>query len=61
MQSVLRARACGWTCQNSQQRTDALASWQHHYNSCRPHPGIDGFAPMFRLHASRSSLLTLHS
>ncbi len=61
IQSALREWAYGWTYQNSQQRTQALASWQHHYNWHRPHAGIGGAAPMSRLPASRNKVLTLHS
>jgi transposase InsO family protein len=61
IQSALREWAYGWTYQNSQQRTDALARWQHHYNWHRPHAGIGGLAPMSRLPASRNNLLTLHN
>ncbi|MBG4717107.1 transposase, partial [Pseudomonas aeruginosa] len=42
-------------------RTDALASWQHHYNWHRPHSGIGGIAPMSSLNSSRNNLLTLHT
>ncbi|OPD84332.1 integrase core domain-containing protein, partial [Pseudomonas aeruginosa] len=60
IQSALREWAYGWTYQNSAHRTDALASWQHHYNWHRPHSGIGGIAPMSRLNSSRNNLLTLH-
>jgi len=49
IQSALREWAYGWTYQNSAHRTDALASWQHHYNWHRPHAGIGGQVPMSRL------------
>ncbi|HEY9224149.1 MAG TPA: IS481 family transposase, partial [Variovorax sp.] len=52
IQSALREWAYGWTYQNSAHRTDALASWQHHYNWHRPHSGIGGLAPMSRLNSS---------
>jgi len=61
IQSALREWAYGWIYQNSAHRTDALASWQHHYNCHRPHSGIGGIAPMSRLKSSRNNLLTLHS
>ena len=61
IQSALREWAYGWTYQNSAHRTDALASWQHHYNWHRPHSGIGGIAPMSRLSPSRNNLLTLHN
>ncbi|VTU46196.1 putative transposase OrfB (plasmid) [Variovorax sp. PBL-E5] len=61
IQSALREWAYGWTYLNSAHRTDALASWQHHYNWHRPHSGIAGLVPMSRLNSSRNNLLTLHS
>jgi transposase InsO family protein len=61
IQSALREWAYGWTYQNSPQRTQALASWQHHYNWHRPHAGIGGLAPMSRLPASSNNVLTLHN
>ena len=60
IQSALREWAYGWTYQNSDQRTRALASWQHHYNWHRPHSGIGGAFPMSRLNRSRNNLLTVH-
>jgi transposase InsO family protein len=60
IQSALREWAYGWTYQNSAQRTDALTSWQHHYNWHRPHAGIGGAFPMSRLTKSRHNLLTAH-
>lgn len=61
IQSALREWAYGWTYQNSAHRTDALASWQHHYNWHRPHAGIGGQVPMSRLASSGNNVLTLHS
>jgi transposase InsO family protein len=61
IQSALREWAYGWTYQNSAQRTNALASWQHHYNWHRPHAGIGGQVPMSRLNSSRNNVLTLHT
>ena len=61
IQSALREWAYGWTYQHSTERTQALNSWQHHYNWHRPHAGIGGAAPMSRLPASRHNVLTLHS
>ena len=60
IQSALREWAYGWTYQHSTQRTDALASWQHHYNWHRPHSGIGGLAPMSRLPNSANNVLTVH-
>lgn len=61
IQSALREWAYGWTYQHSDQRTQALADWQHHYNWHRPHHGIGKLAPMSRLPVSRHNLLTVHS
>jgi len=61
IQSALREWAYGWKYQNSAQRTEALTSWQHHYNWHRPHAGIGGQAPMSRLTSSRHNVLTLHT
>jgi transposase InsO family protein len=61
IQSALREWAYGWTYQNSTERTDALSSWQHHYNWHRPHSGIGKVAPMSRLPKSRKNLLKVHS
>jgi transposase InsO family protein len=61
IQSALREWAYGWTYQHSTQRTDALASWQHHYNWHRPHSGIGGHAPMSRLPDSGNNVLTVHN
>ena len=60
IQSALREWAYGWTYQNSAERTQALYSWQHHYNWHRPHSGIGRIAPMARL-KSANNLLTVHS
>ena len=60
IQSALREWAYAWTYQNSEQRTKALADWQHHYNCHRPHSGIGGVPPISRLSSSRHNLLTLH-
>lgn len=61
IQSALREWAYGWTYQNSAQRTEALAQWQHHYNCHRPHSGIGGLPPISRLSSSGNNLLTLHT
>lgn len=60
IQSALREWAYGWTYQNSAERTNALTSWQHHYNWHRPHSGIGHIAPMSRL-KSANNLLTVHT
>ena len=60
IQSALREWAYGWTYQNSAERTQALLSWQHHYNWHRPHSGIGRITPMARL-KSANNLLTVHT
>ena len=57
----MREWAYGWTYQHSGHRTHALASWQHHYNWHRPHSGIGGAVPVFRLTWSAHDLLTAHT
>jgi transposase InsO family protein len=61
IQSALREWAYAFEYQTSQQRTDTLEDWMHHYNWHRPHQGIGGLAPMARLKTSRKNLLTLHN
>lgn len=61
IQSALREWAYPWVYQHSNERTDVLDAWIHHYNWHRPHQGIKGIAPMTRLSKSRNNLLTLHS
>jgi transposase InsO family protein len=61
IQSALREWAYGFTYQNSNERTEALDRWNHHYNWHRPHQGIGGAVPMARLNLSGNNVLTLHS
>lgn len=61
IQSALREWAYGWSYQTSAQRTEALSSWQHHYNWHRPHAGIHGATPMSRLPMPKNKLLTDHN
>jgi transposase InsO family protein len=61
IQSALREWAYGIPYHRSTQRTAMLERWTHHYNWHRPHQGIGGIAPMFRLGRTRNNLLTLHS
>jgi transposase InsO family protein len=61
IQSALREWAYGFVYQNSQQRSEQLEAWNHHYNWHRPHHGIGGIAPMTRLKKPYNNLLTLHS
>ena len=60
IQSALREWAYGLTYQSSNERTQALEHWNHHYNWHRPHQGIGGVAPMTKLNKARNNLLTLH-
>ena len=60
IQSALREWAYGRTYQNSFDRTQALNSWNHHYNWHRPHHGIGLQPPMSRL-PDANNVLTLHS
>jgi len=61
IQSALREWAYGAIYQHSQERTQMLERWIHHYNWHRPHQGIGGATPSTRLRKSRNTLLTLHS
>lgn len=60
IQSALREWAYGHTYQHSNERTQALNCWNHHYNWHRPHHGIGLQPPMSRLPAA-NNLLTLHT
>lgn len=60
IQSALREWAYGFVYKNSDERTDMLRQWNHHYNWHRPHQGIGGKAPMSRLSTNRNNLLQLH-
>jgi transposase InsO family protein len=61
IQSALREWAYAYTYQHSNERTETLEAWMHHYNWHRPHQGIGGATPMSRLRSSRNNLLTLHT
>jgi transposase InsO family protein len=61
IQSALREWAYAFTYRHSDERVATLEAWTHHYNWHRPHQGIGGIAPMFRLNKSENNLLTLHS
>jgi transposase InsO family protein len=61
IQSALREWAYAYTYQHSNERTETLEAWMHHYNWHRPHQGIGGASPMSRLRSSRNNLLTLHT
>ena len=57
IQSALREWAYGFVYQHSDQRTEMLQHWNHHYNYHRPHQGIGGAVPVSRL----NNVLTLHN
>jgi transposase InsO family protein len=61
IQSALREWAYGVPYNHSQERTQMLDRWIHHYNWHRPHQGIGGLAPIRRLPQSGNNLLTLHN
>jgi transposase InsO family protein len=61
IQSALREWAYGIPYHHSRERTAMLGRWTHHYNWHRPHLGINGLAPVSRLHRTRNNLLTLHN
>ena len=60
IQSALREWAYAYTYQHSQERTQALQDWVHHYNWHRPHQGIGGATPISRLSSSGNNVLTVH-
>ena len=61
IQSALREWAYAFTYQHSNERSQTLDAWIHHYNWHRPHQGIGGATPMSRLTSSKNNLLTLHN
>ena len=61
IQSSLREWAYARAYVNSDQRTDELQRWMHHYNWHRPHAGIKGQTPVSRLGLDVNNLMRLHS
>jgi transposase InsO family protein len=61
IQSALREWAYGRAYGHSDQRRQALPSWNHFYNWHREHHGIGCQVPMSRLSTSRKNVLTLHT
>ena len=49
IQTATRQWAYGRSYPHSEQRTQALESWEHHYNHQRPHYGLNGATPFQRL------------
>jgi transposase InsO family protein len=60
IQTALREWAYACTYQNSQQRTQALLSFNHQYNWHRPHAGINQQTPISRLALDDNNLLRHH-
>jgi transposase InsO family protein len=61
IQSSLREWAYARAYANSDQRTDQLQSWMHHYNWHRPHAGIKGKTPISRLGLDLNNVMRLHN
>jgi transposase InsO family protein len=61
IQSSLREWAYARAYANSDQRTDELQRWIHHYNWHRPHAGIKGKTPISRLGLDVNNVMRLHS
>jgi transposase InsO family protein len=61
IQTALREWAYAYTYQNSQQRTQALLSFNHQYNWHRPHAGINQQTPISRLALDDNNLLRHHT
>ena len=61
IQSSLREWAYARAYVNSDQRTDQLQRWMHHYNWHRPHAGIKGYTPISRSGADVNNLMRLHT
>ena len=60
IQSSLREWAYARAYANSDQRTDELQRWMHHYNWHRPHAGIKGKTPVSRLGLDVNNVMRLH-
>jgi transposase InsO family protein len=61
IQSSLREWAYARAYANSDQRTDELQRWIHHYNWHRPHAGIKGKTPVSRIGLDVNNVMRLHS
>ena len=60
IQSSLREWAYARAYVNSDQRTDQLQRWMHHYNWHRPHAGIKGKIPVSRLGLDVNNVMRTH-
>ena len=61
IQTALREWAYARAYHNSDQRSDELIHWLHHYNWHRPHGGIKSQTPISRLRLDADNLLRLHT
>ncbi len=61
IQTALREWAYAKAYRSSDQRTEALKSWIHHYNWHRPHTALDSKPPISKLNLNGNNLLMLHS
>jgi transposase InsO family protein len=61
IQTALREWAYAVAYQSSDQRTQALRAWVHHYNWHRPHSALNFKPPISRLALDGNNLLRLHS
>ena len=61
IQTALREWAYAATYQNSEQRTQALHCWLHHYNWHRPHSALQSLPPISALRLEGNNLLRLHT
>ena len=61
IQTALREWAYARAYHNSDQRSDELIHWLHHYNWHRPHGSLKANTPISRLGLSEDNLLRLHS
>ncbi|HLQ13652.1 MAG TPA: integrase core domain-containing protein, partial [Steroidobacteraceae bacterium] len=46
---------------SSEQRTQALKTWLHHYNWHRPHSALQSKPPISKLNLGGNNLLRLHT
>ena len=61
IQTCLREWAYAEAYSTSDQRTNALDHWLHHYNWHRPHTALNSKPPISRLNLDGNNLLRLHS
>jgi len=61
IQTALREWAYAVAYQSSDQRTQALRAWVHHYNWHRPHSALNFHPPISRLALDGNNLLRLHN